>query len=637
MQRLLIILVWLFLSVTAHLALAEENLPLDGELDADGHALYLTWRDAFKIRVGPIDINRRLLGMQGGKTWAPLVRNLKPVIGYKDTTIEPGIAYEYQVIRKARDIVDVGYWISGTKLPAIQQRGIALVVVDETHDTALAAHLDRFTRDLIGDGWQVIRHSVARHNADREQNLTQARDLRAWVTAQIEKNPQTAHSLILIGAVPIVLSGRSSPDGHDATAQPTDLFYADIGSRWPEGLVGQLRSNFVPDLKVDLHVGRIDFSPLTGRDQTREVQFLKAYFDKNHHWRHGLHGDLRQAYGQNTNLIAEIDQLANILGPKNVTQGGHHDVGETRPWLWGVDFGDRLGGNYLSKYANKAVFAINFGSYKQKFNNRLNPMTAMLAQPWYTVAVGWGGRPTWRLHHMSLGGTIGDVHIRTVNNGTTSGPYREDMDYFPTGKYLWRNNVWINLLGDPTLRAFPLASPRGLRTKQTSAGLVLSWLGSTDPDVIGYHLFHADSDGDTFQQLPNSGLINATSFTVTDPVPNARYMLRAYGLKTVHAGSFYTYSQGIFATPSMAPLHSAHHAISTLSEQSIRLRPDMLKTNGAIVHAFLRGPEAGTLTPDGDDWLYTPPPGFTGKVVLPVSAYAPSGTELGQITVYVTP
>ena len=103
------------------------------------------------------------------------------------------------------------------------------------------------------------------------------------------------------------------------------------------------------------------------------------------------------------------------------------------------------------------------------FNSRSSGMTTLLAHSWYPVAVGWGARPAWWLHHMALGGSIGDVHLRTVNNGVFADPYRESMDYYPPGRYLMRNPVWVNLLGDPTLRGFPLAPPHSVMARRTAA------------------------------------------------------------------------------------------------------------------------------------------------------------------------
>jgi hypothetical protein len=363
-----------------------------------------------------------------------------------------------------------------------------------------------------------------------------------------------------------------------------------------------------------MQVGRIDFAGLSMGARDRELALLRAYFDKNHHWRHGLLGNPRRAYGQNGHLLIEQYGLRNIVGPTAVMAGGHHDTGEEGLWLWGVDFGDYNGQRYADNYANKALFAINFGSGKQKIQGPFNAMTALLAQPWYPLAVGWGGRPAWRLHLMALGGTIGEVHRRTVNNGSLAEPYRETMDYYPTGNYLWRNPVWVNLLGDPTLHAFPLAPPGPVVVKEGVEGVRLSLAPSPDPDVLGYRVFRSNPDMSTFLPLTETPE-EVTRFLDPAPRPNARYMVRAWGLRDVYAGSFFAYSQGVFSGHGEPAARDI--TLETTSGTPVHL-PDVFDapSSRGLIHAIIEGPATGTLVRLETGWIYTPPPGFTGTVAM---------------------
>ena len=109
---------------------------------------------------------------------------------------------------------------------------------------------------------------------------------------------------------------------------------------------------------IEMPVGRIDFSNLDGAFGD-EITLLERYFDKNHHWRHGHLGDLRQAYGDNNSLKGEINALRNIVGPGAITKGGHHDVGTQQPWLFGVDFGSAKYSAYTKTVPIKTIFSIN--------------------------------------------------------------------------------------------------------------------------------------------------------------------------------------------------------------------------------------------------------------------------------------
>lgn len=610
-------------------AVKEKVVPLNGQWNESGTTFTLDWQDATPLRVGPVDINRRPLGATGGQSWEPVLQGENRRFFFEDLTPLRGQAYEYQVIRKARDVVDVGYWLAGWEVPARATRGVALLVIDETVAKPLSARIDRFERDLLGDGWQVTRHLVPRDAPEtREENLATGRALRRWITAEVEKTRDTPHSLILLGRVPVMESGRVAPDGHQPEPHATDLFYADIGRLWPEGEVGKLRPSTLPDLQIDMTVGRIDFASITGGDLQEELRLLARYLDKNHHWRHGRLGDLRNAYGQNGMLEVEQAALRNIVGPDAITDGGHHDAGLTQPYLWGVDFGDWKGENYKGA-GIKPIFAINFGSHKQKFKRGNNPITWLLAQDWYPLAVGWGGRPSWQLQHMALGGTIGDVHLRTVNNGPlVGGPYRDVLDYYPMGQYLWRGPIWVNLLGDPTLHAFPLAPPEGLSVAQDGQAVTLTWNAPQDGDITGYQVFRAGSATEVFE--PISDVQPETRFTDQNALEGAVYMVRSYGLQQVYAGSFFTYSQGAFASLEGAPPARIDQVLTASVDTPLRI-----SAQTDLIWSFIEGPTAGQLQQDAQGWLYTPPEGFTGVVTVRNAVSNAWGTTEGTTTITV--
>ncbi len=596
---------------------AEKPLPMGGTIADDGSSVSLNWFDAPRTRAGAVTVKRRILGETGAESWKTIGPNLGTVFSYEDTTTEPGQAYEYQVLRTGRTLIDVGYWATGVDLPALSQRGLVYLVIDETVVAPLAAHLDRFETDLIGDGWQVTRREIARGN-DRDPlaNLEAATRLRSWLRSRYDAAPEVEHVVILVGRVPVIMSGRANPDGHEPVPQPTDLYYGDLDGQWRITAAAALQENSVPSDHIEMQVGRIDFANLSDKNKDAEIQLLRAYFDKNHHWRMGLHGDLRQAYGESKFLAVEINGLRNVVGPESVTPGGHHDVGEERPWLWGLDFGDWNGRRYSTNYANKAVFALNFGSGKQHFGAPQNPMTALLAQPWYPLAVGWGARPAWWLHHMALGDTIGMVHKRTVNNGTADQPHLESMEYYPTGQYLWRNPVWVNLLGDPTVHAYVLAPPKGLTAQATASGTELRWGGSTDPDVLGYRIFRATKADGVFEPIDGGRIVEGLTFLDPDPLPDTRYMVRSFGKKVVVAGSFFTLSQGVFADADGAQSTAEVLELRTTTGQAVSLPLAFSAPVDGTIHAFVSGPEQGKLAMENGRWRYTPPADFTGQVTL---------------------
>ena len=615
----------------------EAPLPLDGAIAADGSRVTLDWSDAAPPRVGSVQVDRRRLGDTGAGSWITIAPDPGVVRQFTDTTTRSGVAYEYRVRRIGRDVVDVGYWTTGVDLPAVPERGIAHVVVDESLSDALDVHLSRFMQDLAGDGWTVTRDTVPRGDATRPAaNLAAARALRNRLRQAHDTDPAATHAIILVGHVPVVTSGRARPDGHDPVPHATDLFYADVDGDWPAGPDGVLIPDALPSGAIEMQVGRIDFAPLAQGAPEAEIALLRAYLDRNHHWRTGLLGDLRDAYGQSGHLQTEIAGLRNIVGPDAVTAGGHHDAGEARPWLWGVDFGDFRGQRYATDHANRAVFAINFGSHKQKFDQPHNAMTALLAQSFGPLAVGWGGRPAWWLHPMALGATIGEIHLRTVNNGLPGRPYRTSMDYWPTGRYIWRNPVWVNLLGDPTLHAFVLAPPTALTAQRTPHGVTLRWTAAADPDVAAYAVWRR-ADGGPFVPLAGAARTRATQVTDPDPVAGATYMVRALGRKAVHAGSFHTLSQGVFATVAHRAARADPITVTTAAGQPVALPPVFATPRDGIIHAVIAPPDAGDLRLDGTAWRYAPPAGFSGAVEMTYARSDGVQTQTGRLTIIVTP
>jgi len=529
--------------------LPQKSLPIDGSINEQGTRIELQWARSSGTRVGSIEIQRRKLGETRRASWTSIASVRSFARLYADDTIRPGIAYEYRISRPSEEQIETGYWVAGRSLPAEENRGVAIVVVDQSLAGDLSSHLDRFLQDLVGDGWAIIRRDTPRGNdRDPVANLEAARKLRDWLKQQYHASPGAIHALILVGHVPVVRSGRSNPDGHQPRPLETDLFYADMNGVWRDDGQGNLLHNAIPSDHIEMQVGRIDFKELDGA-LGDELALMKRYFDKNHRWRHGRLGDLRQAYGNSDHLFVETSALRNIVGPDAVTAGGHHDAGTRQPWLFGVDFGKSNYEHYIDeKSPIQAVFTINFGSGKLDFSQWNNAMTVMLAQAGYTLTTGWGGRPAWQLHHMALGKSIGYSHLRTVNNGTLTFGGPETLEYTPTGAYTWLNPPWVNLLGDPTLRPFPLASVAELRAEWRDGSVYLDWSGESAGAPVEYRLYRAAHRFGPYQALSPARWQTGTRFVDSSPLSGGWYMLRAHALKEVHAGSFYTFSQGVFAT-----------------------------------------------------------------------------------------
>ena len=610
----------------------EQFLQIDGKIVEDGSRIDLSWPKVNGTKNGRVNIQRRILGQIDKVSWQSIASLRSFARVYSDKASQQGIAYEYRISRPSKERTVTGYWVTGRNVPVEENRGVAIVIVDKTLTRDLAPRLDRFILDLIGDGWKVIRHDVPRGNKKLVKNLQAARKLRAQIKRSYFSDPSASHALILVGHIPIVKSGRANPDGHDRRPLETDLFYADMDGIWRDNGQGILQHNAIPSDHIEMQVGRIDFSNLDGA-LGDEVTLLKRYFDKNHHWRHGRLGDLRQAYGGNKYLPGETKALRNIVGPKNFVNGGHHDVGTQQPWLFGVDFGSWKYKKYTTTPI-KSVFSINFGSGKLNFSQN-NLMTAMLAQQWYGLATGWGARPTWQLHHMALGKSIGYSHLRTVNNGSRTFGGVDTLEYTPTGKYTWLNPVWVNLLGDPTLCPFPSEPVRRLQAKRLEGGVQLNWVKADDEAGVQYRIYRALDRFGPYQALNPSKLHAGHQFVDSNPVPGAWYMVRAHSLKNVYAGSFYTFSQGAFASVNNVLPKAADQLISTQMGQKIKI--NLARTDSDsdkdLTASFINGPVGGRLDQSNGDWFFIPDAKFTGRVNIPFTVFNGIGSDDGMVSI----
>jgi hypothetical protein len=226
--------------------------------------------------------------------------------------------------------------------------------------------------------------------------------------------------------------------------------------------------------------------------------------------------------------------------------------------------------------------------------------------------------------------------MRTVNNGVATQPYRTSMDYWPTGRYIWQNPIWVNLLGDPTLHAFMLAPPTALSARKDTQSVMLTWTQTPDPDVEGYVVYRIAQDG--LMTLLNSGneLIADGRFEDRDPSPDATYMVRAYGLKSVHAGSFYTLSQGVFAAIDDVAGAADPITVTIAAGQSAAL-PEAFNTpqNGVIL-AVIAPPDVGDLRLEDAVWRYSPPEGFSGEVHMSYARSEAGQTQVGMLSIVVT-
>src|SRR5207237_540635 len=113
----------------------------------------------------------------------------------------------------------------------------------------LAAELNRLQTDLIGDGWQIIRHDVS--SSDTPASV------RALIINDYNADPANLQTVFLFGHVPVFRSGLLNYDTHGARPMPADSYYGDVDGDWSNN------PSYLPS-DVELMVGRVDFSNMPG-------------------------------------------------------------------------------------------------------------------------------------------------------------------------------------------------------------------------------------------------------------------------------------------------------------------------------------------------------------------------------------
>jgi len=488
-------------------------------------------------------------------TWGAGITLANDATSYVDSVVTVGTGYEYRISKTTTNYNGEGYLYTGIALPLVDARGKVVLIVDATHATSLAMELARLQRDLVGDGWAVLRHDVGRTSA--------VGAVRNLIKADYNADPGRVKAVFLFGHVPVPYAGDYNADGHTdhQGAWPADAYYGDVDGTWTDSSVndttasdprnrnvpgdGKFDQSVLPS-NVELQVGRVDLGNLPVFRES-EVELLRRYLNKNHFFRHkvftlerrGLIDDHFGVFGGEAFAVNGWRNFAALFGDAGTVSGVWLSTLPTQGYLWGYGCGP---GNYtsvggvldstqLSSTDPRVAFTLFFGSYFGDWDSPNNVMRASLATPGYTLTSAWAGRPHWMVHHMGMGETIGFSTRLTQNN---------------TGLYAANNAAHfthIALMGDPTLRMHPVAPPSGLVIRTNGAGdMLLTWLPSPEPGA-GYAIYRATSEAVSFSRL-NSQLVTTTSYTPAGINSNI-FMVRAVKLEVTSSGSYYNASQGV--------------------------------------------------------------------------------------------
>jgi Ca2+-binding RTX toxin-like protein len=504
--------------------------------------------------------------------------------GFEDPDVSDGSAYEYKVIQSQQlqsvgqyfNADAIGYIYAGINAPFVEDRGTTILLVDDTFSASLASEIARLQQDLVGDGWKVIRHDVAR--------ATSVQDVKALIHGDYDLDPDQVKQVVLLGHLAVPYAGYVGPDGHadHQGAWSADIYYADMDGTWtdvvnfPHGSSDSRNWNDANDGKFDqsdlsdsrtpeLAVGRIDMWGMSSTGTysiDEEALLLRRYLDRDHDFRNGVFIVPRQAFfdtelGLGSSAVSGFRNLAPLVGDANIdvppfgiSESSYFpNVTGSSAYLWSYAEGQghfdraaRIGttADFMSQQA-KVVFTILRGSYFGDWDVQDSFLRAPLAGQGYGLTTVWenfGGA----YYRMGLGETIGESIVYT-QHGELLLPVTS-------------NGIWTALMGDPSLRMHVVQPPSQVSATRNGNDIDVTWLDSPDSTASGfqgYNVYRSTPTG-SFTRLNPSPRTELSFTDTTADAGNYVYMVRTVKLETGSSGTYYNASQGAFDNMGAATL-----------------------------------------------------------------------------------
>lgn len=507
-------------------------------------------------------------------SWGSVIATLTTTdSAYTDATVIVDSAYEYQILAAHHSGSTIwpatGYIYAAIKAPAIHSKGALILMVDSTFSDSCSLGIHKLMKDISGDGWQVIRHDVARTVKDTTIKAMIKNDY--TTTANVK-------AVLLLGHVAVPYSGDLNPDGHPnhLGAWPADVYYAELVGSWTDGTVYDTSAGYAANINIigdgkwdqtyipgitQLQVSRVDFFNMPAFSAT-EVQMMRSYLAKDHIYKmDSLAVRHRAIISDNFGVFSTVsgattyyEAFASTAWRTFPPLVSKDSVAATSAFIANLDTASYqwsygCGGGWFSgaggigattdfaSHNVNGIFTILFGSYFGDWNVQDNFLRAPLCANNPALTNCWAGRPYWFFHHMALGENIGFSAWHSQNN--------TGLLYGPQNIYGIQQWVHIALMGDLTLRTDYIKRASNLLITHTALhGATLNWTASADAGVTGYYVYRATSEYGSYQRI--SGMLSATTFHDTVGTNGLKYyMVRPVKLQTTPSGAYYNLGIGI--------------------------------------------------------------------------------------------
>ncbi len=525
---------------------------------------------------------------QNATSWGNSIATLLAIDSiYTDANVVADSSYEYQVVANG-SITSYGYILAGINAKPIHSRGTLILLVDSLFIDSCKTELNTLMKDISGDGWQIIRHNIARTTGDTTVHMIIANDYQTY-------NNVTA--ALIIGHIAVPYSGNLVPDGHIPNhkgAWPADVYYANMDGPWTDSTVIDTNAgyaankNIIGDGKWDqtilpspaqLQVSRVDFYAMPFFTKT-EVQLMKSYLNKDHQYKMDSLNIIHRAL-INDNFGAFNGEAFAANGWRNFPPLVGTGKVQALPfiatlndssyqWAYGCGGGTFTSASGVGSTTDfttnnvNAIFTMTFGSYFGDWNTPNNFLRAPLCSNIPALTNCWAGRPNWFVHHMSLGENIGYSTLVTQNN-TLYSPANYGVNF-----------VHIALIGDLTLRTDYIKPPANLVITSVAGGsAVITWQPSPDAGVSGYYVYRADSLFGNYQLL--NAVSASSTFTDSFGISGLKYyMVRPVKLTQTPSGTYYNLGIGITDTATVKLFY--HTSVpAVVAPMAVQLYPNPVK------------------------------------------------------------
>jgi hypothetical protein len=469
-----------------------------------------------------------------------------------DKDVKVGEAYDYHIDKKFKqmwneqmtEFMGHGDIFAGIEIPPADLPGKVILIVDKTQAETLAAEITRLEEDLIGDGWEVLRHDVAPDDA--------VTAVKALIEKDYKADPMKVQAVFLLGHIPAPYAGDITfhHKGMFDGAWPADVYYGSIAGKWTDTEVNDVKGgekshrNAPGDGKFDqsnltapaeLMVGRVDASGLTQGEKAKmhffklsEAELLRRYLDKDHRWRQGqMKAQDKALYfcHEPATVIFMGEPYSNfaaMVGPENIV----NDM-----WLPTLT---------AAKQKEPFIFAWGFGGAGDIHVNFSNAdITAVFTEVGGSGIIDWVLYPHLRSPIFSKSYTLSCDWIMGCKYYMALGkPLGFCARHAQNKPQAW---VWTGLIGDPTLRLHPVAPVAELKFATPAT---LSWKAPDGVDgLVGYHVYRAAEKAGPYTRV-TAEPIKETHFVDPKPAAKAWYMVRTVKLQTTPSGSYFSASAG---------------------------------------------------------------------------------------------